>query len=100
MTNSLFYTTDSTVDIDTRRDEIITALKNNACEVIFTKIDGSERIMDCTLVADALPKVEVNESKKTRAPNPTVISAFDLKKQEWRSFKIENVKSVTVLENA
>ena len=76
--------------------EIVDLLHRNDCEVTFTKIDGSVRVMPCTLRADALPP-KLTESTKPRAHNETVISAYCLDKQEWRSFKVANVTNVTVL---
>jgi hypothetical protein len=77
--------------------EIVDLLHNNNCEVTFTKIDGSVRVMPCTLRPEALP-AQLTESKKTKATNDKVISAYCLDKQEWRSFKVANVIQVRVLD--
>ena len=77
--------------------EIVDLLHNNNCEVTFTKIDGSVRVMPCTLQAEALP-ARLTESKKTKATNDKVISAYCLDKSEWRSFKVANVIQVRVLD--
>ena len=76
--------------------EILTLLQNNDCEVTFTKVDGSMRVMPCTLRAEALPP-KLTESKHPRAVNETLISAYCLDKKEWRSFKVANVTNVKVL---
>jgi WYL_2, Sm-like SH3 beta-barrel fold len=60
-------------------------------EVTFTKVDGTTRVMPCTLHSDLIPKVEVTEGKKTKAPNPNTMSVFCTDKAEWRSFRIDNV---------
>jgi hypothetical protein len=60
-------------------------------EVTFTKVDGTIRVMPCTLDPELLPKVEVNEGKKSKAPNPNTMSVFCTDKAEWRSFRIDNV---------
>jgi len=78
--------------------EILTLLQNNDCEVTFTKVDGSTRVMPCTLREEALPpKVEKLTESKPRAKNESLISAYCLDKQEWRSFKVANVTNVKVL---
>lgn len=64
-------------------------------KVTFTKKDGTERIMNCTLQPEALPKVEVKEDKEPRKKNTDSIAVFDLDNQAWRSFIIKNVKSVS-----
>jgi len=77
--------------------EIVDLLHNNDCEVTFTKLDGSVRVMPCTLRSEALP-AKLNESKKTKAKNETVISAYCLDKQEWRSFKVANVTKIEIID--
>ena len=51
--------------------------------------------MHCTLQPHMLPvREEVEgEVKKERKVNESVIAAFDLQKMEWRSFRIDSVKS-------
>lgn len=78
------------------RQEIQTALSENVCKVVFTKSDGTERIMTCTLN----PKYAVSYSKKTervRKLNEEVVPVFDLDKNEWRSFRADSMKSLTVV---
>jgi hypothetical protein len=62
--------------------------------VTFTKSDGTERVMKCTLVPDQLPKVEIKEDAKPRKEPTTSMRVFDLEKKEWRSFTIKKVKQV------
>jgi hypothetical protein len=62
--------------------------------VTFTKSDGTERVMKCTLVPEQLPKVEIKEDIKPRKESTTSMRVFDLEKNEWRSFTIKKVKQV------
>lgn len=62
--------------------------------VTFTKADGTERVMKCTLVPDQLPKVELKEDAKPRKESTTSMRVFDLEKNEWRSFTLKNIKRV------
>lgn len=62
--------------------------------VTFTKSDGTERVMKCTLVPSQLPKVEIKEDAKPRKESTTSMRVFDLEKNEWRSFTIKKVKQV------
>jgi hypothetical protein len=62
--------------------------------VTFTKSDGTERVMKCTLVPDQLPKVEIKEGAKPRKESTTSMRVFDTEKNEWRSFTIKKVKQV------
>mgnify|MGYP003338482571 CR=1 FL=1 len=64
--------------------------------VTFTKKDGTERVMKCTLEEAVLPKVELKEDTKPRKESTTSMRVFDLEKQEWRSFTIKSVKRVEI----
>lgn len=64
--------------------------------VTFTKADGTDRVMKCTLEEDKLPKVEIKEGAKPRKESTTSMCVFDLEKNEWRSFTIKKVKQVNI----
>ena len=82
------------------RDEMINALKSNVCEVIFTKVDGTKRVMKCTLKEDIVP-VKVNNTlteKKIKKENVEVLSVWVPELESWRSFRVNNVDDFLVLE--
>lgn len=62
--------------------------------VTFTKKDGTQRVMKCTLEESLLPKVELKEGVAPRKESTTSMRVFDLEKNEWRSFTIESVTKV------
>lgn len=66
----------------------------NPVTVTFTKKDGTERVMRCTLQPELLPKIEIKEDAKPRKESTTSMRVFDLDKSEWRSFTIKNVKHI------
>ena len=87
-------------------------LNNSEISVTFTKADGTDREMLCTLDQSRIPVSPakpvalttstapvdgiVRESKKPRKePDPHSIRVFDLEKQEWRSFRFDRLKKVT-----
>ena len=72
-------------------------LINNECEVTFTKVDGTKRVMPCTLDPKRLPVVKVTESKREKTPNDQVLSVFCTDKNEWRSFRIMNAEEIRVI---
>lgn len=65
----------------------------NLC-ITFTKADGTERVMRCTLNEDQIPLNKIPKDS-SRPSSETTQRVFDLDLQEWRSFKWENVKSYT-----
>jgi len=80
------------------RSEVVDLLHEQVVEIVFTKVDGTKRTMQCTLNADNLPKVEVSEDADTevkpRKSNPDVMSVFDMEKKDWRSFRWDNLQTV------
>jgi WYL_2, Sm-like SH3 beta-barrel fold len=68
---------------------------NETVTVTFTKKDGTERVMNCTLKPELLPEAKpVAEGKEPRKESTTSIRVYDLEKQEWRSFTTKNVTKV------
>jgi hypothetical protein len=73
-------------------------LKQTPVTITFTKKDGTERVMKCTLDPELLPKVEpkqITEDKKPRKESTTSMRVFDLEKNEWRSFTIKSIKNIS-----
>lgn len=76
-----------------RREEIRQKLMTGPCEVTFTKVNGDERTMVCTLKPDLLPQVEQVESKPVKKLSES-IAVFLPEEQVWRSFRVHSVKSI------
>jgi hypothetical protein len=83
-------------DWDIFREWLNDMLHHGPAKVTFTKADGTERVMNCTLEPDQLPVVEIKEGAKPRKESTTSLRVFDLDKKEWRSFTIKNVKNVEI----
>jgi len=79
------------------RDELKQMLQENQCEVTFTKVDGSVRVMPCTLKSDLLPVIETKTEKAAKNENPDTLSVWCLDKKEWRSFRVANVQTVRTI---
>ena len=62
--------------------------------VTFTKKDGTERVMNCTLRSELIPATVVNENATPRKKNEAVIAVYDIDSQAWRSFTVRAVKRV------
>ena len=82
-------------DIDVFRGWLKGVLTVQPATITFTKKDGTERVMNCTLRADMLPAVEIKEDKTPRKQNDSVLSVYDLDAQGWRSFTLNAVKRVS-----
>ena len=73
------------------RDEMKKHLRLGECIVTFTKVDGTERIMYCTLNEDFLPPFTEGASSSPVKENLEIIKVFDTEIEEWRSFKVKSV---------
>jgi len=96
MSTHVVETTWSDKDWDKFTDWLKAMLHAGPATVTFTKKDGTDRVMKCTLEEDKIPKVELKEDAKPRKESTTSMRVFDLEKNEWRSFTIKSVKNVNI----
>ena len=75
-------------------DRIKNILRNQELTITFTKKDGTERVMRCTLDPNRLPVHEGKETAASRKISNETIAVFDLDAQGWRSFTKKSVKSI------
>jgi hypothetical protein len=68
-------------------------LNEYVIEVTFTKKDGTERVMNCTLLEDYLPET----TGAGRAASLDALSVYDVDKDDWRSFRWDSIKAVKVI---
>lgn len=72
-------------------------LHEGVVQVTFTKADGSERGMNCTLKEDLLPKIMPTTTYATKyLDNKDVIRIYDVDVEGWRSFRYDSVKEIKV----
>jgi hypothetical protein len=71
------------------------SLQKGIVTVTFTKKDGSERVMKCTLSENFIAQKDLPKGN-TRVSNDEAIAVYDVDVSGWRSFRIDSVKSVTV----
>ena len=76
------------------RLDIVNKLKQGVWSVKFTKVDGTERIMPCTLDPAILPAQNITEDRAVRKTNMETLRVYVTDIAQWRSFRIENVISV------
>jgi len=61
--------------------------------VTFTKTDGTERTLTCTLAESAIPADKAPKGTGRETSDATQ-RVFDIEKSEWRSFRWDAVKRV------
>ena len=75
------------------RKWLISHLKYGPVTVYFTKKDGTERKMDCTLKEENIVQYE-KKTERVKTLNEETCPVFDLEKNEWRSFRYDTLTKV------
>ena len=75
------------------RKWLISHLKYGPVTVYFTKKDGTERKMDCTLKEENIVQYE-KKTERVKTLNEETCPVFDLEKNEWRSFRYDALTKV------
>lgn len=81
--------------IEAMREDLKNNLRAKIGTVTFTKQNGDERIMRCTLQESYLPKqTDLEEAVQKKGPTES-LAVWDMDKNAWRSFRYDSVISVT-----
>lgn len=75
------------------REWLISHLRAGEVDVIFTKKDGTDRTMKCTLKEGTIIHYE-RKTEKTKEKSNDILSVWDIEKSAWRSFRWDSIKSV------
>ena len=71
-------------------DDIVKDLR-----ITFTKKDGSDREMQCTLIEERIPADKRPKESQSSSAGGSALRVFDTEKQEWRSFRWDSIKQVS-----
>ena len=77
-----------------KRETLIKNLQNKVMKITFTKVNGEERVMECTLQEHMIPETDPANHKE----NKEVLPVFDIDKGAWRSFRLDSVTNIEALE--
>jgi len=106
------FITEEGVEKDLTREDVVELLYNDVATVTFTKADGTERVMECTLLQEVLnersPEPEIKDTNDDESPsdwvqsqrpepqkqNLNTIPVYDIQVDDWRSFRVDSVKSI------
>ena len=83
----------SKIDSPEGREWLVGLLSQQPITIRFTKKDGSERAMLCTLSESEIPKDKLPKGVE-RAKSEEALPVFDVEKQEWRSFRWDSVTRI------
>ena len=76
------------------RKWLLGLLESSVVEIVFTKKDGTERTMHCTLQEDYLPELQTESLSDKDKLKKDAIAVFDVEVENWRSFRWDSIKSV------
>ena len=65
-------------------------LHKGIVDIKFTKKDGTERVMKCTLLEDIVKPYE-KKTDKQKVANTDILSVWDVEKNDWRSFRYDSI---------
>lgn len=79
--------------LEVDKDNALKSLKNGICKVLFTKANGEDRLMHCTLNESILPEqIDIEEAIQKKKPNPNAVAVWDTDVGGWRSFRWDSIK--------
>lgn len=81
--------------LESRRNDILSNLREGVVKVAFTKKDGTRRDMVAT-TKDSLIPSEHQPTSKDKATNYSkeTVRCYDLEKQGWRSFRVDSLIAI------
>ena len=82
-----------------QQEHVLQNLRSNqqGLRVTFTKKDGTERSMLCTLSEAKIPSDKLPKAESTATTTlGSAVRVFDLEKTEWRSFRWDSVTKVEI----
>ena len=75
------------------KQQIVEQARNGIINVRFTKVNGDERDMKCTLLSEYLPNQQ--EMDFTEVDSKDYLAVWDVEVNGWRSFRVESVSEVS-----
>ena len=78
------------------KNDLSELLRNGKLEVSFIKKDGTGRVMNCSLEEKYLSPM-MEDTETVTKDNPDVLSVWDIDNNGWRSFRINSIVSVKVI---
>jgi hypothetical protein len=96
MNTTATTTSSDQTDLPFKREYLAGILQEGKVTVTFTKLDGTTRVMNCTMSESLIPQELMPKAPSLDAPPRKVsmdtLRVFDLDINEWRSFRVDSVK--------
>lgn len=79
--------------LEISKTNLVNMLQTGIVNVKFTKTDGSERDMKCTLMNEIV-KPHEKKTDREKKINENILSVWDVDKESWRSFRFDSIISI------
>lgn len=73
------------------RADYVIVLKDNVCNVHFTKRDGTMRWMLCTLREDFIPDEALPQTRTEQDTDLSYIRVWDCENDGWRTIRLDSI---------
>lgn len=90
-------------DLNLFKRWLTSLLTEGVVTVVFTKKDGTERVMSCTTDTSRIPHetgtqdpIDFPKLTREKKPNSSVMNVYDVELDAWKSFRWESVKQVRI----
>lgn len=81
--------------LDNSKQSLSELLRNVVATITFTKKDGTERVMKCTLKSDiAIP--HERKTERTKEPKDDLLPVWDIEAAAWRTITVPNILTVEI----
>lgn len=78
------------------KDWLKSILNDGVVTITFTKTDGTERVMKCTLDRKMVREPKVVHESRLRGVSPDVLPVYDIEARGWRSFRWDSITRVDI----
>jgi WYL_2, Sm-like SH3 beta-barrel fold len=82
-------------ELDASKRAIASLLRQHEAIITFTKKDGTQRVMKCTLKEGVVVPHE-KTTDRVKEPKPDILPVWDIEAQAWRSVTIPNILTVEI----
>lgn len=73
---------------------LVEKLRGAVVTVTFEKVDGTTRVMRCTLLPEYLPEEYRGNAPLLTETTPQTVSVWDVEASGWRSFRVDFVRGI------
>lgn len=85
-------------DYSIKGEPIRELLRRRVVNITFTKKDGTSRVLRGTLNQKLIPESAAPKGTQTRPDPEGVVRVFDLDIEQWRSFNVDSVSELEMLD--